>query len=83
MADRVIQLKAVTNESLLFLVAHGVIGIDDKFCIKVLKQSRPSILKCDDIRHPHNFFKKAEKVGAWFGNAGGVAAVYAMLGVRP
>lgn len=82
LSQKIKQMKPFTNEAILFLTRCKVIQIN-RGCVDVVITNRSSITKWRDNRHPHNFFKKSEKLGAWFSGAGGVSSVYSILGVRP
>lgn len=82
MPSRIDQLSQITREAILFLTKHGCLDLDEEGNLKVMMVSKPSIINHDEQRHPHNFYKKAEKLGQWFSTSGGPSVVFASLGVK-
>lgn len=82
LSNKIEQLAPITKEAILFLSKHEIIGFDESGNISVTTTKRHSIVNSDDSKHPHNFYKKAEKLGQWFSTSGGPSVVFALLGIQ-
>lgn len=80
--SKIEQLSQITKEAILFLSKHGCIVLDDEGNLLVKMVNKPSIIDHDEQRHPHNFYKRAEKLGQWFSTSGGPSVVFALLGIK-
>lgn len=83
-APRTESLLPYTRESLMFLLTHGMVAVDDtgKFRVTTKAMKGKTIYPnvSDEV---HEFWLKSHFVGRWLAEAGTSSTIYALLGIRP
>ena len=79
-SERAKELIPITNEALIFLFQSGNLRIGKEGLLE-LKNYQPKSIK--EENEVSECFKKSQKVGTWFSNAGNATSVFTILGVRP
>ncbi|MGJ4998903.1 three component ABC system middle component [Bradyrhizobium sp. HKCCYLS3077] len=80
--DRILRLRPVTRESLLFLSQHEAIGIGPDGVIVGARPIRLSAKPSSTTDEVHEIRRAAGLLGRWLSNQGGPAAVLQTFGVR-
>lgn len=81
--NRVLALRPVTREALLFLAQHGALTIGPKGLTpgpKPLKLSAQRVTSSDEVE---DIQRAAGLIGRWFANQPNIRAVLLAMGVRP
>lgn len=81
--ERILRLRPISREALLFLTQHGAIAVDasglrtGKTPMKLTAKTTASTLAVDDIR------RAAGLLGRWFANQGAPVQILQTMGVTP
>lgn len=82
-ANRVKLLTPYTRESIIFLLKHNAISINDNGGFEVLGPYRKRNVRGDSIEEVNSILKKAELLGKWLRLTGNPQTIYMFLKIKP
>lgn len=81
LANQIKNLTPYTRESLLFLIYHEKLKINDIGKLEFTGSKQKKIdYSIDEIKE---IFKKANMIGKWFAKTGDIKTIYALVGIKP
>lgn len=82
-ANRVKLLTPYTKESIMFLLKHNAILINDNGGFEVVEPYRKRNVRGDSIEEVNSILKKAELLGKWLRLTGNPQTIYMFLKIKP
>lgn len=83
LSDRILSLRPVTREALLFMAQHRALTISPRGIAPGPSPMKLSAKRCATSDDLADMQRAARLLGRWFANQGNVSAVLLTMGVRP
>lgn len=82
LVNKIKSLVPYTRESILFLIYHEAININNEGELDFIKYRKSSLSYIND-EEIQTIYKKAQMLGKWLAKAGDTKTIYSAIGIKP